>query len=193
MDLKNRDNWVAIIGSRNPSQAEINASYNLGLSCAKQGKIVVSGLADGIDGAGHRGAIAGGGKTIALVHTVMSSPIYPPKNRALAEEIKKNGCIIYPFKTRPTFNFKEISQNRLRERSMLNAYVCPNIVVIKDGDICITGGTKWATNYGTKIGHKVFRFDSNYVWHENPEVEKCEPWWMMEIDFEGFLKELDNM
>lgn len=193
MNLNNRDNWVAIIGSRNPTESEKKVAYNLGVNCAKKGKIVVSGLADGIDSEAHRGAIDGGGKTIALVHTIISAPIYPSKNKSLAEEIKKNGCIIHPFNKKPMFDIKGMNQNRLRERSILNAYVCPNIVVIKNDNTTIIGGTKWATNYGMKIGHKVFRLDCNYKWHENPDVESCKPWWMMELNFENFLKELNTI
>lgn len=194
MNLKDRSNWVAIIGSREASEKEMEVAYKLGYKCAKEGKIVVSGLAKGIDTAGHKGAIAGGGKTIALVSTPISMPIYPPENQGLAEKIKQNGCIIHPFTTKPKYTKDKMTQSmkRLVERSILNAYVCPNIVVVKEADSIIRGGTKWAVNYGMEIGHNVFRLDTNYKFHKNPEVEHARVWWVKEMNIEQILKELDK-
>ncbi|MDF2879675.1 MAG: hypothetical protein K0R54_232 [Clostridiaceae bacterium] len=194
IDFKNRENWVAIIGSRNASDKEKEIAYKLGRKCAKEGKIVVSGLALGIDSFGHLGCIDGGGKTIALVHTPISVPIYPKENHELAEKIRKNGCIIHPFKTKAKFEKNGMSQSskRLIERSILNAYVCPNIVVVKESPSIITGGTKWATKYGTDISHNVFRLDSDFKFHKNPVVEDCKTWWIRELNLDIFLKELGN-
>lgn len=193
MNLADRSNWVAIIGSRNASPAEKQTAFTMAKHLAKRGDIIVSGLARGIDSAGHKGAIAGGGKTIAIVSTILGEPIYPPENRGLAEEIKKHGCIIHPFKTKSKYS-KGFSQGmkRLMERSILNAYVCPNIIVVKNSSLSITGGTKWATKFGMDIGHKVYRLDNNMKFHENPEVDNCVVSWIREVNVETFLKELDN-
>jgi len=195
MDFKERSNWVAIIGSREASDEELEAAYKLGKICAKKGKIVVSGLAKGIDRAGHEGAIDGGGLTIALVSTPIFMPIYPHENKDLAEKIKKHGCIIHLFNTKPQWTQKGFthSQKRLVERSILNAYACPNIVVVKNSSEKITGGTRWATNYGKKIGHNVYRYDCNGEWHKDPEVEECKIWWEPELNFEAFLVELSKL
>jgi DNA processing protein len=194
MDLKDRNKWVAVIGSRDATKEEMDAAYRLGYSLAKKGKIVVSGLAKGIDGAGHRGAIAGGGKTIALVSIAMTEPIYPPENKGLAEEIRKNGCIIYPYKTKAQYQKSGMSPKvrRLIERSILNAYVCPVIVVVKDSDAIITGGTKWATSYGKKLGHEVYRLDNSFTFHKDPLVEESHTWWIPEINYSEILKEMDT-
>ena len=111
------------------------------------------------------------------------------------ERVRENGCIIHPFKTKPQYTPKGLShfQKRLIERSILNAYLCPNIVVVRDSPTPITGGTKWATCYGMKIGRKVYRADSNKGWHENPEVEDCSLRWIRELDFDlVFKKEKSN-
>lgn len=195
VDLKDRSKWVAVIGSRNATKEELDAAYKLGYVLAKKGKIVVSGLAKGIDAAGHRGAIAGGGKTIALVSTALSEPIYPPENKDLAEEIKKNGCIIHPYTTKAKYQKAGMSPKvrRLMERSILNAYTCPVIVVVKDKSTIITGGTKWATSYGKKLKHDVYRLDNAFKFHKDPEVEDVSTWWIPEINFNGILKELDKI
>ncbi len=89
LDLSTRCNWVAIVGSRNASYEELDLAYKLAYESAKQGKIITSGLAKGIDAAAHQGAIDAGGKTIAIVNTPSFQEIYPKENRHLAEEIKK--------------------------------------------------------------------------------------------------------
>lgn len=184
IDLQDNSNWVAVIGSRKATDAEKETAYLLGKRLAKKGKIVVSGLALSVDEFGHKGAIDGGGQTIAIVSTPMSSPIYPKENQKLAEQIKQSGCIIHPFKTNPKYQAQGFNQfqKRLIERSILNAYVCPNIVVVKNDSSPITGGTKWATYYGQQLGHSVFRIDCNNVFYPNPAVEKCQVFWIRELD-----------
>lgn len=195
MNFSDRSRWVAIIGSRDASDDEMQTAYNLGKQCAKRGDIVVSGLAKGIDAAGHRGAIDGGGKTIAIVSTPISMPIYPPENKSLAKDIEANGCIIYPFKTKPKYVKSGLTQGvkRLMERSILNAYVCPNIVVVKHSDSIIKGGTKWATNYGMKLGHNVYRLDCYGKFHNNPKVEETKTFWLLELNFDKIIRQLDTI
>jgi DNA processing protein len=194
INLKYRNKWVAIIGSRKATKEELSSAYKLGRKLVKRGDIVVSGLAKGIDTAGHRGAIDGGGKTIAIVNHPISMPIYPKENRNLARKIERNGCILYPFKTKPRYNKNGLSQpvKRLMERSILNAYLCPNIIVVKDSDTIITGGTKWATNYGMKIGHNVYRYNTNGKFHKNPKVQESKVFWLRELNIEKILEYMDN-
>ncbi|MEK3917207.1 DNA-processing protein DprA [Paenibacillus sp. FSL H7-0331] len=62
LDLSDRSKWIGVIGSRNGSKAELNATHNLGKNLVSKGYIVVSSLADGMDAAAHRGAIIDGGE-----------------------------------------------------------------------------------------------------------------------------------
>ncbi len=84
---------IAIVGSRNASvQGEKNAeAFAQGL--CEQGLCVVSGLALGIDGAAHRGALKANGATIAVVGTGLDI-VYPAKHRELAHQIVARGLII---------------------------------------------------------------------------------------------------
>ncbi|WP_256080523.1 DNA-processing protein DprA [Massilia sp. YIM B04103] len=87
---------VAIVGSRNASlQGEANAQrFAQALSAAGLG--IVSGLALGIDAAAHRGGLAGGASTIAVIATG-ADRIYPRRNAALARQIAEQGCLISEF------------------------------------------------------------------------------------------------
>lgn len=88
---------IAIVGSRSASvQGEKNAeAFAQGL--CEYGLCVVSGMALGIDGAAHRGALKANGATIAVVGTGLDI-VYPAKHRDLAHQIiEKNGLIISEF------------------------------------------------------------------------------------------------
>ena len=87
---------LAIVGSRNPTpQGEANARQ-FARAFANAGLCVVSGLALGIDGAAHDGAMQGGGDTIAVVGTGLDR-VYPKKHLALAHRIAQQGMIISEF------------------------------------------------------------------------------------------------
>ncbi|MBH2010200.1 MAG: DNA-protecting protein DprA [Xanthomonadaceae bacterium] len=100
-------NSLAIVGSRNPTpQGESNARQ-FARAFGSAGICVVSGLALGIDGAAHDGAMLGGGETIAVVGTGLDR-VYPKKHLALAHRIARQGMIIseFPLGTPPlTANF----------------------------------------------------------------------------------------
>jgi len=87
---------IAMVGSRNATpQGEKNAE-DFAESLCRQGLCIVSGLAQGIDGAAHRGALKANGATIAVVGTGLDI-VYPAKNRDLAHQIAEHGLIISEF------------------------------------------------------------------------------------------------
>jgi len=104
---------LAIVGSRNPTpQGEANARQ-FAKAFAEQGLCIVSGLALGVDGAAHDGALLGGGITIAVVGTGLDR-VYPKKHLALAHRIAANGLIIgeFPIGT-PPINANFPKRNRI--------------------------------------------------------------------------------
>lgn len=87
---------IAIVGSRNATpQGEKNA-HSFAHEMCNQGLCIVSGMALGIDGAAHRGAIKSTGATIAVVGTGVDI-VYPAKHRELAHQIAERGLIISEF------------------------------------------------------------------------------------------------
>jgi DNA processing protein len=93
---------LAIVGSRNPTRGGIRNAREFARHLAAQGFAVVSGLAQGIDTAAHRGALDAGGKTVAVCGTGIDR-VYPAENRDLAHEIAATGAIVseYPLGAAP--------------------------------------------------------------------------------------------
>lgn len=89
-------NAIAIVGSRNATPQGENNAVNFAQEMCNQGLCVVSGMALGIDGAAHRGAIKSIGATIAVVGTGLDI-VYPAKHRELAHQITERGLIISEF------------------------------------------------------------------------------------------------
>src|SRR5690606_30197002 len=77
---------VAIVGARRPTRAAREMAIALAETLASDGWAVVSGLALGIDTAAHSGALSGGGMTVAVLGSGLTT-IYPPSNATLAEHI----------------------------------------------------------------------------------------------------------
>ena len=94
---------VALVGSRGCTVYGRNISEMLSRDLAANGICVVSGLARGIDTAAHRGAIAGKGRTIAVLGTGIGQ-VYPKENVKLVDEILESGGAIvsqFPLETPP--------------------------------------------------------------------------------------------
>ncbi|HEC72936.1 MAG TPA: DNA-protecting protein DprA [Methylophaga aminisulfidivorans] len=96
---------LAIVGSRNPTASGRKTAYAFAEYLAQGGLTITSGLAMGIDGAAHQGALSGG-KTIAVVGTGLDR-VYPAQHRQLAHDIVANGAIVseFPLGTSPRPEF----------------------------------------------------------------------------------------
>ncbi len=84
---------VAIVGSRNPDRAGIDVAEELARGLVSAGAVVTSGLAMGIDGHGHQGALDAGGYTVAVAGNGLDI-IYPSQHKALAERIVEQGVLV---------------------------------------------------------------------------------------------------
>lgn len=97
-----RDPQLSIVGSRNPTQSGHNNAYEFAKHLGQTGLCITSGLALGVDGAAHQGAIDGNGPTIAIIATGIDR-VYPAKHRELAHKIVESGAIVseFPVGTHP--------------------------------------------------------------------------------------------
>lgn len=87
---------LAIVGSRNPTAAGRDIAGAFSRAFASTGLVVTSGLALGIDAAAHRGAIDGGGNTIAVMGCG-AGLVYPDQHAALARETVAHGAVVTEF------------------------------------------------------------------------------------------------
>ncbi len=84
---------VAIVGARSCSSYGAEAAKSLARELAVSGVVVVSGLARGVDGQAHRGALDGGGQTIAVLGCGIDRN-YPRAHSSLADRIEGSGAIV---------------------------------------------------------------------------------------------------
>jgi DNA processing protein len=87
---------VAVVGTRRASSYGREVAAKLSADLTRAGVTVVSGLAVGIDTAAHRGALAAGGRTLAVLGCGIDVP-YPAGNARLREEIMANGALLSEF------------------------------------------------------------------------------------------------
>lgn len=97
-----RQPQLAVVGARRATAMGLRAAEELSAAAVRAGLHICSGLALGIDGAAHRGAIDGGGRTVAVMATGVET-VYPRRHQALGQQILASGCLVteYPPGTPP--------------------------------------------------------------------------------------------
>ena len=111
--LRSGNEAVAVVGSRRPTAAGIDAARTITKGLVQAGFAVVSGLAMGIDSVAHRAALESGGVTVAVMGCGLDS-VYPKKNESLKARIEVSGTVVseYPDGTDPApWHFPE--RNRI--------------------------------------------------------------------------------
>ncbi len=98
-DLSDGDLKIAIVGARRCTSYGSSLSFELARDLAVSGATIVSGLARGVDTAAHRGALDGGGATIAVLGCGLGH-IYPKENRELHKDISLSGTLVSEYDTK---------------------------------------------------------------------------------------------
>ncbi len=94
---------IAVIGTRHPTPYGVGMAERLACDLARQGLVIFSGMARGVDTAAHRGAISAKSRTVAVFGTGVDV-IYPKENRRMSEQILANGGALiseFPLQTFP--------------------------------------------------------------------------------------------
>lgn len=143
----NQQPLIAIVGARAASrQGLLDASF-LAQGLAQRGYGVVSGLALGVDGAAHRGALAVNGFTLAVGATGLDV-VYPPQHGQLAQEIALNGLLLSEFP--PGIGPKAFHFPR---RNRLIAALCLGVVVV---EAAAKSGSLITAHLAADLGREVF-------------------------------------
>jgi DNA processing protein len=87
---------LGVVGTRRPTPYGLAASERLSADLAHAGLAIVSGMARGIDSAAHKGTLAAGGETMAVLGCGVDI-VYPSENRKLATEIAAKGLLVSEF------------------------------------------------------------------------------------------------
>ena len=113
MRLDELEGSVAIVGSRSASSYGFDVATDVAATLARAGTPVVSGAAFGIDQAGHRGALAAGGRTVAVL-ACGADRVYPSAHRELIDHIASHCAVVSeaPLGSSPT-KVRFLSRNRL--------------------------------------------------------------------------------
>ncbi len=144
----NEPGAVGIVGSRKPTEYGLNAAADIGGELAKNGAIIVSGLADGLDSAGHRAAVKNDCPTVA----VMGVPIdrtYPAANAALRQQIERKGCVISEY---PPYS-EYIGPTCFLQRNRLIAALSSAVLVVEARE---KSGTMSTVAHAERYGKPVY-------------------------------------
>ena len=144
----NEPGAVGMVGSRRPTEYGLQAAADLGSGLAKNGAIIVSGLADGLDSAGHRAAVKNDCPTIA----VMGVPIdrtYPAANAALRQKIERKGCVISEY---PPCG-EGVGPNGFLQRNRLIAALSSAVLVVEARE---KSGTMSTVAHAERYGKPVY-------------------------------------
>lgn len=150
---KSRIKTVAIVGARKPTAYGREVAEKLATDLARAGVVVVSGLAYGIDACAHRGALDGGGVTIAVLAGGLDK-IYPASNRGLADRIVQNGGALiseYP-------EGVPAMKHQFLERNRIVSGLADVVIVVEAAE---RSGTLSTANHALEQGKDVFAVPGN--------------------------------
>ena len=139
---------IALVGSRNASASGLELAREFASALAQHGLAITSGLALGIDGAAHAGALQTNGKTLAVIATGIDD-IYPQRHKKLATDIvEAGGAILTEFapQTAPT------AQNFPRRNRIISGLSIGTLVI----EASLQSGSLITARYAMEQGREVF-------------------------------------
>ncbi|HET8653757.1 MAG TPA: DNA-processing protein DprA [Gaiellaceae bacterium] len=138
---------VAVVGARSCSPYGAHVARMLGRELASAGLVVVSGLARGVDGEAHRGALDGGGTTVGVLGCGIDRD-YPATNAALSRRIEDGGLVVSEYEPGV-----EPAPWRFPARNRIIAGLCEAVVVVEARE---RSGALITADFALEEGREVF-------------------------------------
>jgi DNA processing protein len=159
---------IAVIGTRHPTPYGIGMAERLACDLARQGLVIFSGMARGIDSAAHRGAVSAKGKTVAVFGTGVDE-IYPKENKRLSEQILScGGALVSEF---PLQTFPAPQNFPIRNRIISGLSV--GVLVVEAAEY---SGTRVTARCALEQDREVFAVPGNvtnkYSWGPNTLIKQ---------------------
>lgn len=139
---------IGMVGSRKPTEYGQQAAADLGGALAKAGAVIVSGLADGLDSAGHRAAVREHCPTIGVLGVPIDRT-YPAANAALRQKIERKGCVISEY---PPCG-EGVGPNGFLQRNRLIAALSSAVLVVEARE---KSGTMSTVAHAERYGKPVY-------------------------------------
>jgi len=152
---------IAIIGSRSCTPYGQEKAYSLAKQLADLGLTITSGLAIGVDGMAHQGALLGSGSTIAVLGTGLNN-IYPKRHIALANEIREKGLLLSEFWP----NTPAYPTNFPRRNRIISGLSLGTLVI----EASIKSGSLITARYAIEQNREVFALPGSV---DNPQACGC--------------------
>jgi DNA processing protein len=143
---------VAVVGAREATAEALIFARKFAFDLARQGVVVASGGAEGIDAAAHRGALDAGGVTLVVAPSGFDHP-YPKQHGPLfAEIVERGGCHLSPFATDV-----RTRNSQFFLRNAVLAALSHALVIIEAG---VPSGTSNAARWARRLGRPCFAVPS---------------------------------
>jgi len=153
---------LAVVGSRNVSVQGRETAYEFSANLAKDGIVITSGLALGVDAVAHKGAISGGNVTIAVIATGIDK-VYPSRHKQLAKDIVQlGGAIVSEF-----LPGTEPKAGHFPKRNRIISGLSSGVLVI---EAAIKSGSLITARCALEQNRDVFALPG-YIY--NPQVKGC--------------------
>ncbi len=156
-----RSNALAIVGSRNASPQGLELARKFAQHFSDNGVVVVSGLALGVDGAAHEGALAGASPTVAVIGTGLDR-VYPKRHHDLAHRIAHQGVILSEYH----LGTPALAPNFPRRNRLISGLALGTLVV----EAAIESGSLITARMAAEQGKDVFAIPGSV---HSPHAKGC--------------------
>jgi DNA processing protein len=152
---------IAIVGARNPTPGGRATALDFAAQLSRAGAVITSGMAVGIDAASHTGALAAGGRTVAVCATGLDQ-VYPRQHAVLADRIRAHGALVseFPPRTPPR------RQHFPRRNRMISGLSAGTLVV----EAALASGSLQTAGFASRQGRRVFAIPGSI---HNPLASGC--------------------